>query len=232
MGPSDAPHGEMPGFPFSSRPDPEADDLLGMILDGQSLPPDAPGDIHALAETLAALSGPAGPDELAGEAAVRSAVARKALARTASPAGVSAARPDRNKAPRRAVPPSTRVAAGLVAATIGLGGTTAAAAYTGALPGPIQDFAHRIIHAPPAHHRRPHPDKDKPSYGKHAKPKAPASPKAAKANKSPKPAKPPKPEGSPQLIKPPKRPKPGTAKASPEPAKALKPQPPPSPGIR
>ena len=90
----------MPGFPFPGRPGPEADDLLGMILDGRSLPPDAPEDLHALAVTLADLAGPAGPGELAGEAAVRS-----ALARRASPVGVSPARPARRKPPRRAPPP-------------------------------------------------------------------------------------------------------------------------------
>jgi hypothetical protein len=185
----------MPGFPLPGRSGPEADDLLGMILDGQSIPPDAPDDMHALAETLAALAGPAGPDELAGEAAVRAAVTRKA-----SRAGVSAARP-------------ARVAAGLVAATIGLGGT-AAAAYTGELPGPAQDFAHRVIHAPPAHHLEPHPDKHKPGHPKPAKPTAPASPKPAKAKKSPKSPKPPKLDGSPKSAKPSK------PEASPEPSKA------------
>ena len=99
MSAPDASHGEMPVFPFPGRPGPAADGLLGMILDGRSLPLGAPEDLRALAVTLAGLAGPAGPGELAGEAAVRS-----ALARRASPVGVSPAWPARRKPPRRAPP--------------------------------------------------------------------------------------------------------------------------------
>ncbi len=197
MSAPDASHGEMPGFHFPGRPGPEADDLLGMILDGQSLPPDVPEDLHALAATLADLAGPAGPGELAGEAAVRS-----ALARRASPAGVSPARPARRKPPRRAPPCSARAAAGLVVAAIGLGGT--AAAYAGALPGPIQNLAHRVIHAPPAHragHPKPPPGDDQPGHRKAVVPTAPPSPQPARPKLSPKP---PKPDASPKPAKPPK----------------------------
>jgi hypothetical protein len=201
MNAPDASHGEMPGFPFPGRPGPEADDLLGMILDGRSLPPDAPEDLHALAVTLADLAGPAGPGELAGEAAVRS-----ALARRASPVGVSPARPARRKPPRRAPPRSARAAAGLVVAAIGLGGT-AAAAYAGALPGPIQNLAHRVIHAPPAHragHPKPPPGNGQPGHRKTVVPTAPPSRQPATPKLSPKPAKPPKPDASPKPAKPPK----------------------------
>ena len=210
MSAPDASHGEMPGFPFPGRPGPEADDLLGMILDGRSLPPDAPEDLHALAATLADLAGPAGPGELAGEAAVRS-----ALARRAPPAGVSPARPARRKPPRRAPPRSARAAAGLVVAAIGLGGT-AAAAYAGALPGPIQNLAHRVIHAPPAHparHPQPPPGNGQPGHRKTAVPTAHPSPQPATPKLSPKPPKPPKPDAAPKPAKPPKpdaSPRPGS----------------------
>jgi hypothetical protein len=136
--------GEMPGFPFPGRPGRELDEsLLDMILNGQSLPPDAPEEMHALAEMLADLVGPAEPGELAGEAA-----ARFAFARGASPAGVS-------PAARRRLSwlssLSTRLAAVLVAGAVGLG-SVAAAAYAGMLPGPMQDLAYRAIGAPPARH--------------------------------------------------------------------------------
>ncbi len=209
MSAADASHGEMPGFPFPGRPGPVADDLLGMILDGRSLPPDAPEDLYALAATLGDLAGPAGPGELAGEAAVRS-----ALARRASPAGVSAARPARRKPPRRAPPRSAGAAAGLVVAAIGLGGT--AAAYAGALPGPIQNLAHRVIHAPPAHragHLQPPADKGQPGHRKTVVPTAAPSPQPARPRLSPKPQKPAKPDASPKPAKPPKpgaSPRPGS----------------------
>jgi len=200
MSGQDATPGEMPGFPFTGRPASELDELLDMILNGQSLPADAPEEIHDLGETLASLDGPGEPDELAGEAAV----VRFALARKASPVGVSPARPARRKPPRRTIPRSARVAAALVVAAIPLGGT--AAAYTGVLPGPIQDFAHRVIHAPPAHqpgHPKQHPAGDTPGHGNAVAPTAsqPASPAPAKPNRSPKPSKPPKPSPKPTALK-------------------------------
>jgi hypothetical protein len=201
MSGQDATPGEMPGFPFTGRPASELDELLDMILNGQSVPPDAPGEIHDLAETLAGLDGPGEPDELAGEAAV----VRFALARTASPAGVSPARPARRKPPRRTVPRSMRVAAALAVAAIPLGGT--AAAYTGVLPGPVQDVAHHVIHAPLAHrpgHPRQHPAEDTPGHG------SPVAPTASRP-------------ASPEPVKPKGTPKPAKSKGAPKPAKSAKP---------
>jgi hypothetical protein len=151
----------MPGFPLPGRLGREPDEsLLDALLDGRYLPPDAPEELRAAAEMLDGLNGPAEPDELAGEAAARS-----AFARLTSPAGASpVARSARRKRSRLSGPRSARVAAALVAATIGLGGT--AAAYADALPSPIQDFAHRMVGAPPAHgvrHPTPQPAKHKPS---------------------------------------------------------------------
>ena len=168
MSGSDASSGEMHGFLF---PGTELDEpLLDIILNGQSLPPDAPEQVRALAEMLAALSSPAGPGELAGKEEARSAFAR-AIPR----AGVSpVARPARRSQSLLTVPRSTRLAAALVAAAVGLGGT--AAAYAGVLPSPIQDLAHHTIHAPaarPARHPEPEPAKPgKVNHG-HGKPAKP-----------------------------------------------------------
>jgi hypothetical protein len=171
----DASSGEMHGFLF---PGTELDEpLLDIILNGQSLPPDAPEQVRALAEMLAALSSPAGPGELAGKEEARS-----AFARAIPPAGVSpVARPARRSQSLLTVPRSTRLAAALVAAAVGLGGT--AAAYAGVLPSPIQDLAHHTIHAPaarPDSHPEPEPAKPgkvnpgpgkvKPGHGQPAKP--------------------------------------------------------------
>lgn len=138
-----------------------------MILDGRSLPPDAPRDAHALAERLTDLAGPAEPGVLPGEAAARS-----VFARTAPPTGVSR-RPDRRRP--RLPAPRAALAAALVAVTAGLG---SAAAYAGALPGPIQDFAHHVIGAPPAHQAdllKPQPGKGRPGNGTAGRRKAHAA---------------------------------------------------------
>jgi hypothetical protein len=150
---SDASSGEMPGFPFSRRPASELDEsLLDALLLGLPLPLHAPEPARTLADMLAILADPASPGALAGENAARS-----AFARAASPAGVSPAASRRSARRRRGwLPvPLTRLAAALIAVTVGLGGVTAAA-YAGALPGPIQDLAHQAIGAPAAHRDAPH----------------------------------------------------------------------------
>jgi len=140
--------GEMPELPLPGRFGRELDEpLLEMLLTGQPLPPDAPEQLHEVAGVFASLTGPAGPGELVGEAAAQS-----AFARVARPVGVSpVARPStRRRPPWRHTRVNARLAAALAAAAVGLGG--AAAAYAGALPGPIQDFAHHVIGAPAARH--------------------------------------------------------------------------------
>jgi hypothetical protein len=144
---------EMPGFPFPDRLAPElGEPLLDAVLNGQLLPPDAPEQLHAVAGVLASLAGPAAPGELAGEAA-----ARLAFVRAVSPARVPAA--GHSPAWRRlsGLPGrlTARVIAVLIAAAAGLGGV--AGAYAGVLPGPVQDFAHHTIGAPPARHKPDHP---------------------------------------------------------------------------
>jgi hypothetical protein len=148
---SDASSGEMPGFCHPSRPRRElGEPLLDALLEGRSLPPDAPVELRVVAEMLADLAGPAEPGELAGEAA-----ARLGLARAPSPAGISPAahRSARRRRSWISVPGTVRLGGALIAAAVGLGG--AAAAYAGALPSPLQNLAHHLIDAPPAHRARP-----------------------------------------------------------------------------
>jgi hypothetical protein len=95
---------------------------------------------------FASLAGPAGP----GEAAARSAYTRAA----ASASSPVARRPARRRLPWLPARVSARLAAGLAAAAVRLGG--AAAAYAAVLPGPIQDFTHHVIGAPAARHASPH----------------------------------------------------------------------------
>jgi hypothetical protein len=174
----DASSGEMPGFLPPSWPGRElGEPLLDAILEGRSLPPDAPEELCAVAEMLADLAGPAEPGELAGEAAARS-----GLTRGASPVGISpvAHRSARRRRSWISVPGGARLGAALIAAAVGLGG--AAAAYAGALPGPIQNIAHHMFGAPPSRDadlHRPHPGPDLSGPGaRHAPPKAKGKAKA------------------------------------------------------
>jgi hypothetical protein len=144
---------EMPGFPFPDRLAPElGEPLLDTVLNRQPLPPDAPEQLHAVAGMLASLAGPAAPGELAGEATARLAFARAIRPARVSPAGRSPARRRLSGLPGRL---TARVAAVVIAAAAGLG--SVAGAYAGVLPGPVQDFAHHAIGAPPARHAPDHP---------------------------------------------------------------------------
>lgn len=149
-----APPGEMVHFSRQDRLSSVPDELiLDMLLDGSSPPPEASPQMAALLPMLADLSGPAEPGELAIEAAVLSRFRSRVR-----PAGIpgTTPRPSRRTSPwRRLVPHSPRVATGLAATAIALGGT--AAAYAGALPPPLQDFAHRTIDAPAVHNAAQQP---------------------------------------------------------------------------
>lgn len=130
---------------FGGEPD---EPLLEKLLAGQPLPGDAPEQLHEVAGLLASLTAPAAPGPLTGEAAARSAFASAA----ASPvrAWPVARVATRTRRPRLYIRRNARLAAALAAVTVSLG--AGAAAYAGALPGPIQDFAHHLIGAPAAHH--------------------------------------------------------------------------------
>ena len=140
----DASHDEMPGF-FPGRPGGEHDEpLLDMLLERRPIPPGAPRELHDLARVLAVAAGPAEPGDLAGEAA-----ARAAFTRLPSPSGASHAAPRSARHRLTEWPARGRLplAAALAVAATGLG--SAAAAYAGALPSPIQHIAHEVIGAPP-----------------------------------------------------------------------------------
>src|SRR6266702_2532308 len=140
----DALHGEMPGFAFPGRPGGEYDEpLLDMIFERRPIPPGAPPEMHDLAQMLAALVGPAEPGELAGEAAALRAFRRVAFPARARPAALRPLRRWRSRRPARG---RVRLAAALIAAVVGLGGT--ATAYAGVLPAPIQEMAHITLGAP------------------------------------------------------------------------------------
>lgn len=163
MNDSRASSDEMPGFPLPSRSGRQPDEpLLDMILNGLPLPADAPRGMLTLADKLVSLAAPAGPGEVPGEAAAMAAFSRAASVASAvsatgavagasiSPAGLDPARrePDRRPPPRRRAVRPARLASGLLVVIVGLG---SAAAYADVLPGPVQDFAHHVIDAPPAH---------------------------------------------------------------------------------
>jgi hypothetical protein len=140
----DAAGGELPGFCSPGRDGPDLDEhLLDALLAGQQPAPDAPGPAAAVAEMLASLAGPAPAGPLTGEDAARSAFGRAA----ARPLAVRA-RPGRRQPPGRPGRLTMKLAAGLAAVAAGLSAT--AAAYEGALPGPVQDLAHIAIGAPAA----------------------------------------------------------------------------------
>ena len=149
---SDASSSEMPKVPFPGLPARDQDELLlDMILDRRPLPPNAPPGIHALADKLVGLAAPPGAGELPGEAA-----ALAAFLRSGSPAStlVLAGEPPRHRRVRRFLVGRVRLSAAVAVMTVGLSGT--AAAYAGVLPTSVQNFAHRMIDAPPAHHAAHH----------------------------------------------------------------------------
>jgi hypothetical protein len=149
----DALHGEMSKFPLPGRPGGGHDEqMLDMIFERRPLRPGAPQEMHDLARMLAALADPAEPGELAGEAAALAAFRRLAPLAGTRPAAPRPLRPWRSRPPARG---RARLAATLIAAVAGLGGTTAA--YAGVLPGPVQEMAHVTLGAPAPHHRGLHP---------------------------------------------------------------------------
>jgi hypothetical protein len=134
----------MPNFTRPGIPDlPGIDDAAdSALLGGTELPPAAAG-LQPVADLLASLRAAPAGDELAGEAS--------ALAAFRAGQGVPAAGPGSSR--RRRYPLASRMAAraavAAVVAVFSLGGA-AVGAYAGALPGPIQRFAHVLIGAPDA----------------------------------------------------------------------------------
>ena len=135
----------MPNFPWPGRRDVSAisDTSLSALLAGAELPTGSPPELRPVAEALAALTAAPTGDELTGEA--------EALAVFRERLGV----PSPTRRPRRRptlLSPllSARAAAAAAVAALGIGGF-ATAAFAGALPAPVQQFAHHTIGAPAAH---------------------------------------------------------------------------------
>jgi hypothetical protein len=138
--------GEMPEFPFPRRAgdQPVPGVALDRLLDGDFATERTIPDVEALADLLSAAAGPPSDRELAGQTAAIAAFARER--------DVGGHRHNAAVARRRSVLSTflgTKLAAAAAAGAIGFGGL-AAAAYAGALPEPIQDFAHQTVGAPSA----------------------------------------------------------------------------------
>ena len=137
----DVPDADMPNIAGSPRADvPELPDgALNALLTGDLVTGEAWAGLRPAAALLAALTAAPQDDELAGHARVLAEFRRRGL-----PA--RARRPARRR--RRSLTSLTaRAAAAAAVAATALGGV-AAAAYTGALPAPAQQFAHGMIGAP------------------------------------------------------------------------------------
>ena len=135
----------MPNSPWLSRRDvPEIDDTsLAALIEGAQLPAGAPPQLQPLSETLAALTAPPASDELAGE------VAAMAEFRNRFGVPLRARRSHRRRHPVLALLASVRAVVAAGVAALSLGGF-ATAAFAGALPAPVQQFAHDMIGAPSA----------------------------------------------------------------------------------
>jgi len=131
----DVPDADMPNIAGSPRADvPELPDgALDALLTGDLVTGEAGAGLRPAAALLAALTAAPHDDELAGHARVLAEFRRRGLP-------VRARRPARRR--RRSLTSLTaRAAAAAAVAATALGGV-AAAAYTGALPAPAQQFAH------------------------------------------------------------------------------------------
>ena len=138
--------GEMPEFPFPRRTSDQTVPgvALDRLLDGEFVTEQAMPAVEALADLLAAAAGPPSDRELSGQTAATAAFARERDAGR-KPRPATAAR----RRSMLATLLGTKLAAAAAAGALGFGGL-AAAAYAGALPEPIQDFAHQTVGAPAA----------------------------------------------------------------------------------
>jgi hypothetical protein len=135
--------GDMPNLPWLSRRDvPETGDAsLAALLAGAQLPPDSPPEFQPVADVLAALKAGPARDELAGEAA----------ALTEFREGLGVPGPGRRSRRRPGLLPSLSARAAIAAAVAAMSlSGLATAAYAGALPAPLQTFAHTTFGAPAA----------------------------------------------------------------------------------
>ncbi|HEU0214239.1 MAG TPA: hypothetical protein VFR13_09160 [Jiangellaceae bacterium] len=125
-------------------PGPDAvlpDRMLAGLLSGRPVRVGAPPEALMLSDLVTALRRPALPDELHGEGAALTAY-RQAM----STDGLEEEQVSRPLRPSV----GAKIAAVMLAGSIGMGGV-AAAAVDGSLPDPLQDIAHVLFGAPPAH---------------------------------------------------------------------------------
>src|SRR6476469_3379417 len=163
---------DMPNIPGSPRADvPELPDgALEALLTGDLITDEASAGLQPAAALLAALNAAPQDGELAGHARVLAEFRR----RGGMP--VHARRSARRRSRLLTVLLTAKAAAAAAAAAVALGGV-AAAAYTGTLPAPAQQFAHGVIGAPssqPSHR----PATPQPSY-------RPGAPRATPAARMP-----------------------------------------------
>jgi hypothetical protein len=138
----------MPNFSWPDRWDASwiEDAALAALLAGTELPPDTGAGLQPVADVLAALGAPAGSDELAGEAV--------AMAEFRHRFGVPVPPHRRSRRRRPTLLTSllsAKAAAVAAIAAVGVGAAVTTAAFAGALPDPLQQFAHQAFGAPAAH---------------------------------------------------------------------------------
>lgn len=134
--------------PVGPSASPISDASLAALLAGAKPPPGSEPQLHPLAQTLAELTGLPGGGELHGEAETLAAFRCQftAFPGQAGRPGPAGRRYRQGRWPSPLLP--VRAAIVAAAAVLSLGGL-AAAAYTGALPTPVQRLAHEFIAAPP-----------------------------------------------------------------------------------
>jgi hypothetical protein len=144
----DVPDADMPNIAGSPRADvPELPDgALDALLAGDLVTGEAWAGLAPAAALLAALNAAPHDGELAGHARVLAEFRRRGLP--------ARARRSARRRRRSLTSLTAKAAAAAAAAAVALGGV-AAAAYTGTLPAPAQQFAHGVIGAPPPPGDRP-----------------------------------------------------------------------------
>jgi hypothetical protein len=157
-------------MPISLRPDrgdvpPLGDPAFDALLARELRPEDAVASLRPLVESFAALYAAPVPSGPAAEASALTAfrgLAGQGRGHTGPRrARVSGAGPRRSGHLLRSRLAGIRLAVAAAAVALTAGG--AAAAYAGALPAPLQRFAHAVIGAPPAARGAPRPDPGRPA---------------------------------------------------------------------
>ena len=141
---------DMPIFPWPAQGGipPLGDPALDALLTGRVLAEDAPGGLRPVAEAIAALNAAPTRSELAAEASARS------VFRCTFGSSAERARSRHRSRPALLSRLGSRLGAAAAVGMVALS-AAAAAAYTGALPAPVQNLAHYTIGAPSGHRTAP-----------------------------------------------------------------------------